>query len=516
MIPILSVENMRKSDAATIAGGIPGRELMLRAGRGVVEAMEEEACSMPAAVVCGSGNNAGDGYVIAKLLREKGRGCTIVRVSEKTTEDGAYWFHKGLETGVPVCPFDAAAGLSGYGTVVDCLLGTGFSGTPRGAVKDAIGAVNAAGRDGAYIVSVDINSGLNGDSGMAETCVRSDLTVSVGGFKSGHFLNMAKDVIGKKVNCDIGITPAERPYSLIGEADLKEMFRPRKNFSHKGTYGYMALIGGSKRYSGAIRLAGMANAAMRAGAGVVKLAVPDVIYHEAAGAVLESTIFPLSDDGKEIVFREAEIAELVSGIRAAVFGMGIGTGEGAAAVLDWLIRYFSGPLAVDADGLNLMSHMDRQRIRSAAGRLILTPHLKEFSRPTALSTEDILTNPIAAAEDYARDTGAILLLKGPCSIITDGKETCLSDTGCAGMATAGSGDVLSGILGALISREPEALKAAAAAAWVNGKAGELAQSRFGSVAMTAGDTAGCVAEVVRRLETGTAAGEACIQEAHGL
>ena len=495
MISVLSVENMRKSDARTIEGGIPGRELMYRAGRGVFEAVDWKP---PVAVVCGSGNNAGDGYVIAKLLHESGVPCGIILLSDKCSEDGGYYLGLCREAGVPVRHWESALfSLRDYGTIVDCLFGTGFRGPVRGAAKEVIDSINTS---GAYVVSVDINSGLNGDSGMAETCVRSDLTVSVGGFKPGHFLNMAKDVMKEKRNLDIGIEPVNRPYFLIGEADVSSLFRPRPNYSHKGSWGYTALIGGSKKYCGAIRLAAIANAAMRAGAGVVKLAVPDVLYHEVAPAILESTLFPLRDNGEEITFDEKEIAGLISNIRTAAFGMGIGTGEGAARTLAYLLAHFTGRLIVDADGLTLLSRMDREKIRNAACSLILTPHLKEFSRLSGLEMNEILSGPADAAEAYAKETGTVVLLKGPSTIITDGGTTYLTDAGCAGMATAGSGDVLSGILAAIASFAPDPLTGAAAAAYINGRAGELAQRRFGSVSMTAGDTAACVAEIVRELE----------------
>ena len=351
------------------------------------------------------------------------------------------------------------------------------------------------------MIAVDINSGLNGDSGLGDLCVRSDLTVSIGDFKTGHFLNMAKDVIKQKVNIDIGIEPADRTYSLVEEADLAELFGPRKNYTNKGTYGYTALIGGSKRYSGAIRLAGLAGTALRSGAGVVKLAVPDVLFPIVAPAVLESTVFPLKDDGDGIVFSEKETAELISNIRTAAFGMGIGTGKGAADMLEYLLDHFTSRLIVDADGLTLLSRMDREKIRNAACTLILTPHVKEFSRLTGLSVDEILNSPVPAAEAYAKEQKVILLLKGPATVITDGNTTCITDTGCAGMATAGSGDVLSGILAAVLGYAPDPLFGTAAAAWINGKAGELAQSRMGSVGMTAGDTAMCVAEMIRSLET---------------
>lgn len=499
MITVLSVENMRRSDALTVAAGTPGRELMLRAGKAIFGCAEWKP---PVAIVCGSGNNAGDGYVLAKLLREAGVACEVFMLSEKCSEDGAYYLGLCREAGVPVRPWAGTACLDGFNTVVDCIFGTGFHGEVTGAAAEAVDAVNAC---GAYVVAVDINSGLNGNSGLAEKCVRSDLTVSVGSYQPGHFLNMAKDVMKAKVNCDIGIAPAGRVCHLLEEKDLAELFRPRANYAHKGTYGYTALIGGSKRYCGAIRLAALANAAMRSGAGVVKLAVPDVIYHEVAPTVLESTLFPLSCDGDGIVFQEKEIAELTANVRTAAFGMGVGTGEGAAETLAWLLERFTGRLIVDADGLTLLSRMEKEKTRSAACSLILTPHLKEFSRLSGLGMEEILQNPVAAAETYAKENRVILLLKGPATVITDGETTYLTDTGCAGMATAGSGDVLSGILAALAAYAPDPLFGTAAAAWINGKAGELAQSRLGSVSMTAGDTAACVPEVVRALETGARA-----------
>ncbi len=495
MIPILSVEAMRKSDARTIAGGVPGRELMFRAGKAIFEQAEWKP---PVAVVCGSGNNAGDGYVIAGFLQAAGIPCEVILLFDRYSEDGAYYLTICREAGVPVRMWESGRSLAGFGTIVDCIFGTGFHGTVEGTAAEAIDRINES---GAQVVSVDINSGLNGDSGLAEKCVRSDLTVSVGSFQPGHFLNMAKDVMKAKANCDIGIRPVDGHMGLTEEADLYPLFRPRVNNAHKGTYGYTALIGGSKRYSGAIRLAAMANAAMRSGAGVVKLAVPDVLWPVVAPAVLESTVFPLADNGDELVFDEKQFAELTGNVRTAAFGMGIGTGEGAGQALAWLLENYKGTLIVDADGLTLLSCMDTEKIRRAACRLVLTPHIKEFSRLTGLEIPEILDSPAGYAEEYAKETGAVVLLKGPATVVTDGTLTRIVDAGCPGMATAGSGDVLSGILAAATAVAGP-LEAAAAAAYINGRAGELAQSRFGSVSMTAGDTAGCVASVIQNLESG--------------
>ena len=494
MIPVLSVENMRKSDSAAIASGIPGRELMRLAGEGIFRAVQWKR---PAAVVCGSGNNAGDGYVVAALLREAGLECTVYCVSDRFSEDGRYWADRCLERGAVMRPWKTGTDLSGFGTVVDCLFGTGFRGEVTGAAREAVEAINAS---GAQVISADINSGLNGDSGLGACCVKSDVTVAIGGFKPGHFLNMAKDVIGARVNCDIGIAPVDTPYQLLERQDVIPCFRPRRNYSNKGTYGYTALIGGSARYSGAIRLAAMAAAAMRCGAGVVKAAVPASLMHDVAPAILESTLFPLPDRDGEMRFDAEAMRELTANVRTAAFGMGIGVTEEAGKALAWLMDNYHGTLIVDADGLTLLARMERSRLREAACSLVLTPHLKEFSRLTGMSMEEITRAPAESARDYARETGAVVLLKGPATIVTDGTAVILTDAGCAGMATAGSGDVLSGILAALCGWIPDRMTAAAAGAYINGLAGEAAQRKMGSISMTAGDTARCIAETVRDLE----------------
>lgn len=494
MKEILSVENMRKSDAATIAGGIPGRELMYRAGKGIFDNAEWKA---PVAIVAGSGNNAGDGYVIAKLLHDNGIECRIILLKEKFSEDGKYYYDKCVEAGIDTVVWNDTVDLSEYKTIADCIFGTGFRGPVRGVTEEVIKKINDS---NAYVVAVDINSGLNGDSGMAECCVNSDLTISIGSFKPGHFLNMAKDVIKEKKNIDIGIKPVDPVFQLIEKEDICSLFRPRKNYSNKGTYGYTALIGGSERYSGAIRLAAYASAAMRSGAGVVKLAAPGSLGSAIIPAILESTFFPLSEQEGQLIFEERETAELISNVKTVAFGMGIGTGEGAAEILKYLLKNYNGKLIVDADGLTILSRMDKEYVQKRSCELILTPHIKEFSRLTGKEINLILEDPVETAMSYARENRLILLLKGPSTIVTDGESTYIVDAGCAGMATAGSGDVLSGILSAVCAYSDDLLMAVAAGAYINGKAGEKAQENNGSISMTAGDTVKNIPAVVKELE----------------
>lgn len=196
----ITVEEMRRRDAYTIEHYVPGRELMYRAAMGVFQNMEWE--NKKVAVVSGSGNNGGDGYALAWILAEHGYTVDLYRTSQKLSDDGAYFFEKCLEKGIRAEFSEESTVYDGYDVIVDCILGTGFQGVPRGAAADAIIGINKA---DAYVISVDINSGMNGDTGEAELAVKSQKTVSIGFFKKGHFLGKAPTYIGDLVNVDIGI-----------------------------------------------------------------------------------------------------------------------------------------------------------------------------------------------------------------------------------------------------------------------------------------------------------------------
>jgi len=491
MIDLLSVETMRQSDAATIASGTPGTELMRRAGEGIFRGARWEP---PVAVVCGSGNNAGDGYVLACLLSDHGIPCDLLLQGDRFTPDGAYWHARCRERNIPERLWRDTGELTAYKTVADCIFGTGFHGSAEGEAAEMIRKIN---RSGAFVISADINSGLNGQNGLTDLAVKSDITVSVGSFQPGHFLNMARDTMKSAVNCDIGIAPAGRTIGLFEAADAASLYPPRPHFSHKGDWGYLALIGGRLPYSGAIRLAALACAAMRGGAGVVRLCAPESLCPALVPQVLESTLFPLSDEKGSFHFVENEFRAALRGTRAAAFGMGIGHTKDAEDAVRFLLRAYSGVLILDADGLNALSAAGPELLKEASCPVVLTPHLGEFARVTGLTVPEIQRDPIAAAERFARDHGVIVLLKGPATVVTDGSETLLTDRGCPGMATAGSGDVLSGILSAVCAANPSRLlHAAAAAAWINGRAGEIAQSRNGDVSMIASDTAQAVRDVL--------------------
>ncbi len=493
---ILDVASMRSSDEAAIAAGTPGRVLMGRAGEAIFRAAEWRA---PAAVVCGKGNNGGDGCALAVCMADAGIPCTLILPGGPLSPDAEAWREECRRRSVPEQSWAETESLAGFESVADCIFGTGFRGKAEGEAARMIRLINGS---GAFVVSADINSGLNGDSGLAETAVRSDLTVSVGWFQPGHFLNRAMDLMGRKVNREIGIPPLGPDRRLMEAEDAAELFPPRAHFANKGTYGYIGLIGGSLRYSGAIRLASAANAAMRAGAGVVRAGVPGSLCGALIPLMLESTLFPLSDGEEGLQFRREEWEEMIRGLRVIALGMGMGNGDAVREGLAFLTEAYSGTLIIDADGLNALAGMLREKpdmLKRAACRILLTPHPGEFSRLTGAGIPEIQRDGLRLAERFAREHGVTVLLKGPATIVTDGTETWLTDRGCPGMATAGSGDVLSGILAAACAGQAPLPRAAAAGAWIAGRAGEMAGARMGDISMTAGDTVQAIPEAVREL-----------------
>lgn len=493
MEKIVSSCVMRESDAYTCANVISSKELMMRAGKGISESFDIVGKT---AIVCGSGNNAGDGYVLAKLLFEKGVFVTVFCLSDKFSDDGRYYFDMCRELGIKSEMFDENTDLSDFDIIVDCIFGTGFSGEARGPAAVAIDKINASGKT---VISADINSGLSADSGLSKKCVVSDLTVSIGTYKQGHFLGMAKDVIKNKKNIDIGIDIRGEYAMYCEEKDFLPLIKERKNYSNKGDYGYVGIMGGCTEYSGAVKLANMSLSALRSGCGVSKLIVPRSIAQSVSSYILESTLCPLDDDNGHIIFDENAIDASTSRLAALAIGMGWGTSSENEKILSYILSEKEMPLIIDADGLNTLARMDKSILKTSKCKVVLTPHIKEFERLSGLSREDTERDPVANAKAFAKEYGVIVLLKGPATVVTDGNETFITDRGCAGMATAGSGDVLSGVLAGLLGYMPFCALTVCFGAYIAGRAGELAQAENTSFSMTSGDTVSKIPTVWKEL-----------------
>lgn len=282
--------------------------------------------------------------------------------------------------------------------------------------------------------------------------------------------------------------------------DCRQCLRWRSGECNKGDFGYVALIGGSVRFGGAAKLANLAANAMRSGAGVVKLAVPREIVGAVSPHLLESTLFPLSSEGGEILFVDTELNELVGNVNTVAIGMGCGTGEGVKKTLPYLLRNFAGTLIVDADGINCIAQTGTDALTDSAPKVILTPHAKEFARLLGTSVENVLADRVDLARDFADRHKVVVLLKGAATVVTNGDDVLIVERGCAGMATAGSGDVLSGILAGICGyNNDKPLEAAATAAYVNGLAGELAEKLVNPISMIASDTVGQLTQAISEI-----------------
>ncbi|MBQ7700710.1 MAG: NAD(P)H-hydrate dehydratase [Clostridia bacterium] len=470
MIDVVSVSLMRRSDKKT-AEKVSEKELMYRAGRAVFELLP---VSDSYAVVCGKGNNGGDGYVVAELLYNAGRRVTVYNTADLTTETAGYYLQKCLQCGVNVVSYTDQSFEETV--IVDCIFGIGFHGAPTGKEAEAIKKIN---KSGSYIVSVDINSGLDANNGLTELCVISDLTVAIQAPKPGHYLNSAKDVIKKLTTIDIGIETDGETYKLCEADDFRSVFPHRQNNSHKGTYGTAVLLGGCREYSGAVKLANTSLSALKCGCGISRLAVHESIADYAAPYLLESTLCPLRS------FDDTELAKAFDKAAAVGLGMGFGREDDRVNAVKYALKNLSCPLLIDADGLYALSKLDYK----ANGNVIITPHAAEFARLSGKTTDEVLSDTIGLSVSYAKEHNVTVLLKGASTVITDGERVFIVDRGTPGMATAGSGDVLSGIITGINSQNPTDLCLnAACGAFIAGYAGELAAKEKNVISMTASDT----------------------------
>lgn len=288
----------------------------------------------------------------------------------------------------------------------------------------------------------------------------------------------------------------------VTAAELASLLPMREKNTHKGNYGYVALLGGCMAYSGAAKLANLSLSALRAGCGVATLAVPATLAGAVAPYLLESTLSPAPDRGDgHMVFDADYLTALTDGRRAVAVGMGWGRTEDNKRILNWLLSHYGGSLLVDADGLWALSELGPADFLPAAScRVILTPHHGEFARLSGLSVGQIAADRLTVARDFAKRTGAVVLLKGPETLVTDGETVLTVDRGCPGMATAGSGDVLSGVIAGLLGYLPPDVRTVALGAYLCGLAGEYAARDVGEVSMLASDTVAHLAEAVRTVQ----------------
>ena len=286
---------------------------------------------------------------------------------------------------------------------------------------------------------------------------------------------------------------------MLQSKDIQDIFPIRKSNTNKGDYGYVAIMGGCINYSGAVKLANMSLSALRSGCGVSKLIVSKSLSNIVAPYLLEQTLFLIDDMDSNMVFNQSQIDSALNKVKALAIGMGWGNGQDNKKILEYILDNYEMPVVIDADGLNILSKMDKNILNTTRCKVILTPHLKEFERLSGFSINEIEKDKNNITKNFAKKYNVILLLKGPITLITDGTQIIEVNRGCPGMATAGSGDVLSGILVGLLGYNAPSALAIAASAYIAGLAGELAQKEINDISMIASDTVKHIPEAINKI-----------------
>lgn len=494
MKPILTPDEAGSLDRASRERGIRTVDLMEHAGIAVARAAVDATGGVygrRAVVVCGKGNNAGDGLVAARHLRSWGMAVTVLAVDDPAVlrEPAATNLRRLDEVDVRLRAFTpalAARELDRADVAIDALFGTGFRGVPENDSAEAIDALNAS---GVPIVAVDIPSGVDGTTGAVEgDAVHAAITVTLGALKPGLVLYPGAELAGLVRVADIGFPPdlVASDLGLLEEEDVAALLPVREPDTHKRATGVVLVVAGSRGMTGAVHL--VAEAAYRAGAGLVNVAVPESVLAVVQASLVEATFVPLpeTDEGTVRPDGLAALADRLDAVDAVAVGPGLTTDSDTAVFVRSLVRECPAPLVVDADALNAFTG----RAVDLADRkadAVLTPHAGEFARLARLATRDVIADRVGRTRALAAETRAVVLLKGSRTVIAspDGVAR-VNPTGGPVLATGGSGDVLTGMIAALMARGLAPIDAASAGAYLHGIAGRLAGEEAGEGA-TAGD-----------------------------
>jgi NAD(P)H-hydrate epimerase len=503
MIPLVTADQMRTLDRRTIMeASVPSLVLMERAGTGVVAHLEGRygpLAGKSIAIVCGKGNNGGDGFVVGRLLRrKKARVQVLLLASPADLSRDAKTMHQRFQRLAgqsavrrPVNPDEIRQRLATSDIVVDAIVGTGLTTPITGLYFDAIQAINAATRP---TIAVDLPSGLHADTGQAlGVAVQADLTVTFGLPKVGLYIGAGIDCCGDVQLVDIGIPPAftealgSRLMLLTGEAAYATL-PGRQSSSHKGTYGHVGIIAGSVGKTGAAAMAALA--ALRVGSGLVTVAIPSSVNDVLEAKLLEVMTLPMPET-KARTFARSGLERLLTFATArdaVVVGPGLTTHPETVDLVQEFVKRIDKPCVLDADALNALAGK-ASLLTECKRPPIITPHPGEMARlETEATTQSVNQDRLGTAIRFARERGVFVILKGARTVIArpDGLAA-ICPTGNPGMATAGTGDVLTGMVGGLLAQGLSPWDAACTATYVHGLAGDLAATLHGQASMLARD-----------------------------
>lgn len=482
---------MKEADSYTIHQlGIPSLELMERAARACVEHIKEWKLDLSKlCVLCGSGNNGGDGFAIARMFAQEGVDVTAILVgnAEHCTAETAHQIEQLKGTTAHYSEhFDKKQfEEESYSLIIDAIFGVGLCREVSGRYAEMIASVN---QKKAIRMSVDIPSGISAKTGnVLGIAVCADYTVTIQETKAGLVMDPGRAYAGTCVSADIGIVPLpleeddETAYTLDPQ-DYTALLPERNADSNKGTYGKLLMITGSKGMAGAAYLGALA--AYRTGAGLVQ------IYTSEDNRIILQSQLPEAIITTYEAFDEDELHRLIDWADVVSIGSGFGTKKLSKKILKETISYTKKPLVIDADGLNILSEHMEYLCGVDCSQFIFTPHMKEFERISGVKIEEVKKDRIAALRTFVNQYGVTCVLKDSRTILfKPGERVAINLSGCAAMAKAGSGDVLAGIIASYLAQGLSQWDAALLGVYIHGKAGEIAQNEHGPYSLLARELA---------------------------
>lgn len=496
---VLTASQMGKVDRTTIETiKIPGVVLMENAGQGVVREIEHllgRVSEKHVLIFCGKGNNGGDGYVIARHLFNHGADVTVFLAGKKEAIKGDAKINLTIleKMGLDVHEISSTEKIPQFhqvDLVVDALLGTGVTGPVHGFFGDLIQTMNSY---DAPVVSVDLPSGMETNTGAVHgACVSAEVTVTMAHLKTGLLFSPGQDFAGRIVIADIGVPPEvslklHENIFLIERSDIISRMPERQLNAHKTTAGKVAVFAGSVGMTGAATLTSISS--LQIGAGLTKLGTPESLNAILEGKLTEVMTVPLAETDRQSISLNARdrADDLLNWADILAVGPGLSTHPDTVEFVKWLLNSTSKPIVLDADGLNALAG-DLSLIENYAGPMVLTPHPGELARLTGLSIAEIENDRFEILRKYAGQLNKVIVLKGGPTVIAspDGKIF-INSTGNPGMATGGSGDVLTGIIAGLLAQKLNALDAALVGVFLHGMAGDIASEELSEMGMIAGD-----------------------------
>ncbi|MBQ9902686.1 MAG: NAD(P)H-hydrate dehydratase [Clostridia bacterium] len=513
MIILNNAQTKKLEDYAVANGGFDHTRLMENAGASVCRLINEilGSANKSVAVVCGIGNNGGDGFVVAKRLLEGGAKVRVLlALGTPTTDDAKKFLRESEAAGIKTLSFTAeddrqefAKTIENSDIIVDAIFGVGFHGRVSDELSQVIEMINSS---RGTVVSVDVPSGVDSDSGeVSGACVKADHTVTFSTRKPGHVIYPAVDYCGEVHVAAIGIDEhviheQEHHISTIDYEDVRRCFPKRSSNTHKGTFGKLLCICGSMGMAGSATFAG--KAAVLSGVGMVEMAVPAEIYPIVAGNLVDPVYHLLrsSDNGTVSADSIPLILEKMKTATAVMIGCGMGKGKDVTEVVEAVIRNSDVPIIIDADGLNAIKD-DLGVLGEAKAPIVMTPHPGEMARLVGKTNVEVQSQRLEVASSFAMTFGVYMVLKGANTVCaTPDGRIAINLTGNPGMSKSGSGDVLAGLLGSLLAQGMKPEEAAACAVHIHGMAGDIAADKYSQHSMAANDIIMEFSEIFRDIE----------------